>query len=209
MLAVYIISAPAKISVSAQANGYARASSEEAYFYYDKQDTSALFIVPHTYCVEILRDDGDWYYAAYASNTGIYKRVEGFCRKQDFTRVDGTPKVTYLYKTVTVTYSTGESGGSLPVLSEISVEAAFYGNFISGGAAYSYVYAQGSFGYIKGAPVDFPLNEPDITAQEPTQDAPSHKVNFALVTALVICALAAVALIMLYFTSKKKGRTDG
>lgn len=207
-LTVYIFSPSAAVRVFAAAPSYARASAAEAYFYNEKDDTTALFIVPYTYCIEILRDDGDWYYAAYASNSGIYKQVTGYCLKQDFTPVEGTPEVTFLYKSVTVTYRTEDVTGSLPVLGEISIEAAFYGNFISGGAAYSYVYSQGSFGYIKGATNDYPLNQSDEPLDKAADDTPSQSVNLGLITALVICALAAVALILLYFTSRKKNRTD-
>ena len=117
--------------------------------------------------------------------------------------------MTYLYKTVTVTYRSDDGASTLPVLNEISVEAAFYGNFYSGATAYSYVFAQGSFGYIKGSTDDYPLNLPEEQPDKPSEAVPKQNVNFGLITALVICALAALALIMLYYTSKKKSRTDG
>lgn len=188
---------------------YARASVTNAYFFLEKDLSSSVFIVPYTYCVQVLRDDGDWYYASYASNSGIYKELRGYCRKQDFTALDEQPSVVFLYRTVTVTYRTDDGTSSLPVLNEISVEAAFYGNFYSGATAYSYVYAQGSFGYIKGAVDDFPLIEPEQKPDEKPKETPAQPVNFGLATALAICGLAAAALIMLYFTSKKKNRTDG
>lgn len=208
---LYILASPAAISVSADSPTYARANVRDAYFFAEKDLTTSLFTVPYTYCVEILRDDGDWYYASYASNTGVYRELKGYCRRQDFTTLESKPEVTYLYKTVTVTYKSGDSSASLPVLNEINVEAAFYGNFYSGATAYSYVYAQGSFGYIKGAIDDYPLNLPDDPepADSPASEQSGSNVNFGLITALVICALAALALIMLYYTSKKKNRTDG
>lgn len=209
-LALYIFAAPAAPRAWADGATYARADVRDAYFFLEKDLTTSVFTVPYTYCVQILRDDGDWYYASYASNTGIYKELKGYCRKQDFTPLEGKPDVTFLYKTVTVTYKSDDGAGSLPVLNEISVEAAFYGNFYSGATAYSYVYAQGSFGYIKGANDDYPLNLPEETSQDPPQtEAKESNINFGLITALAICALAALALIMLYYTSKKKSRTDG
>ena len=208
-IVLYILAAPAALRVSADTHTYARANVREAYFFLEKDLTTSIFTVPYTYCVEILRDDGDWYYVSYASNTGVYKELKGYCRKQDFIPVEGKPDITYLYKTVTVIYKSGDETSSLPVLGEISVEAAFYGNFYSGATAYSYVYAQGSFGYIKGATDDYPLNLPAEKPDEPATDTPGQSVNFGLITALVICALAALALIMLYYTSKKKNRSDG
>ncbi len=206
---VYIFTSPAALRVSADTSSYARATVRDAYFFTEKDLSTSIFTVPYTYCVEILRDDGDWYYVSYASNTGIYRELKGYCRKQDFTLLESKPEVTYLYKTVTVTYRSDDGASTLPVLNEISVEAAFYGNFYSGATAYSYVFAQGSFGYIKGSTDDYPLNLPEEQPDTPSDSAPKQNVNFGLITALVICALAALALIMLYYTSKKKSRTDG
>lgn len=212
-LVIYIFTIPISSQntprVFADEATYARASVPAAYFFLERDLSTSVFIVPYTYCVQVLRDDGDWYYVSYASNTGIYKELRGYCRKQDFTPLNERPDVVFLYKTVTVTYRTDDGTSSLPVLGEISVEAAFYGNFYSGATAYSYVYAQGTFGYIKGAVDDFPLNEPEQKPDETPKETPTQSVNIGLATALAICGLAAVALIMLYFTSKKKNRTDG
>lgn len=208
---IFCISAPPAVPARAATANYARATAQTAYFFLEKDESSAIFIVPYTYCVTVLRDDGDWYYASYAQDAGIYKQVTGFCRKSDFSPLEDVPEVTYLYKTVTVTYRTESDNSTLPVPDGISIEAAFYGNFYSGASAYSYVYAQGSFGYIKGATEDFPLNETE--AEKDKQPAAEAKdsgggVNAALICALVICALAAAALILLYFTAKRKNRTE-
>ena len=196
-------------TANADSYRYARANVKTAYFFTDKDISSSLFAVPYTYCIEILRDEGDWYYARYGADEGIYRTIYGYCRKSDFDVVDGTPTVTYLYKSVTVTYSTGDDTGSLPVLNEINVEAAFYGTYYSGATAYSYVYCQGSFGYIRGANDDYPLNLPDDEggADEP-QPEEEEGMNVGLISALVICALAAAAIAMLYFTTRRKVNPD-
>lgn len=207
---IIALSAPLATPVYAAGASYARAAVRDAYFFSEKNLSSSLFAVPYTYCVEVLRDDGDWYYVRYANDTGLYKALYGYCRKQDFTTVEGTPQVTYLYKTVTVTYKTDGGTTSLPVLNEIAVEAAFYGTYYSGATAYSYVFCQGSFGYIAGANDDYPLNieEGDDGKDEPKEDGETKGVNAGLITAIIICALAAAAFVMLYFTTRKK-RTDG
>lgn len=196
-------------TANADSYRYARANVKTAYFFTDKDISSSLFAVPYTYCIEILRDEGDWYYARYGADEGIYRTIYGYCRKSDFDVVDGTPTVTYLYKSVTVTYSTGDDTGSLPVLNEINVEAAFYGTYYSGATAYSYVYCQGSFGYITGANDDYPLNLPDDEggADEPPPEE-EEGMNVGLISALVICALAAAAIAMLYFTTRRKVNPD-
>lgn len=212
-ITLYIFAAAAPLSAPrrafAEETAYARANVSDAYFFLEKDLTTSVFIVPYTYCVQVLREDGDWYYAAYASNNGFYKELKGYCRRADFTPLASKPDVTYLYKTVTVTYKSGEGTSTLPVLNEINVEAAFYGNFYSGATAYSYVYASGSFGYIKGAIDDYPLN---ITEEKPTDEPPDEvkgsNLNVGLIIALAICGLAALALVMLYYTSRKRGRMD-
>lgn len=191
--------------VYAAAPTYARAAVEKAYFCKEKSETTSLFAVPYTYCIEILRDEGDWYFARYASNTGIYKALEGYCKKEDFTPESGTPKVIYLYKTVTVSYSPDGNASSLPVLGEISLEAAYYGAYEAGGVDYSYVYCQGSFGYIKGKHDDYDLNLP---AEKPdgenkTDASKSSGLNFASIAFIVIASLATIVVLIIYFTTKK------
>ncbi len=190
---------------------YARAAVVDAYFCSDKSETTSLFAVPYTYCIEIIRDDGDWYYARYASDSGIYKAVYGYCKKQDFTPESGTPQVTYLYKTVTVNYTADGNASSLPVLGEIAVEAAYYGAYESGGAGYSYVYCQGSFGYIAGKNDDYPLNTPASgTGDRPSDggDSKSSGLNFGSIAFIVIASLSVVVVLVIYFTTKKP-KIDG
>jgi hypothetical protein len=188
---------------------YARSENKAGYFFTQKDLSTSLFCVPYTYCVQILRDDGDWYYVKYADDVGIYKALYGYCQKSDFSLLSQKPDVTYLYKVIQVTYKADELSPNLPVLNELTVEAAFYGTYYSGATAYSYVLCEGSFGYISGANDDYPLNitqtEEDTKAEEnPTE----YKINTQLATALILAALAAVALITLYFTTRRPHRND-
>lgn len=209
IIACMLCSCGPQLSADAESYRYARANAKTAYFFTDKDISTSLFAVPYTYCVEILRDEGDWYYVRYGADTGIYRTIYGYCRKSDFDVVEGTPEVTYLYKAITVTYTTGDDTGSLPVLDEINVEAAFYGTYYSGATAYSYVYCQGSFGYIPGANDDYPLNLPDNEGGGTDEPPPEEEgMNVGLISALVICALAAAAIAMLYFTTRKKINPD-
>ena len=197
----------ANFTVYAATPTYARATVRDAYFFAQKSNSSSLFIVPYTYCVEVLADDGDWYRVRYGGNTGLYEPVTGYCRKQDFTVESGTPAVTFLYKTVTVNYKADGSNSTLPVLNEIAVEAAFYGTYYSGATAYSYVLCQGNFGYIEGANDDYPLNE--ITPQEPTGgedkggQSKASGWSAGLIALTVISALALTVIAVIYFTTHK------
>ena len=189
---------------------YARAIVTDGYFFTQKDLSTSLFAVPYTYCVQVIREDGEWYYVKYAEDSGVYRAMYGYVLKKDFTPLYERPDVVYLYKPITITYRADEGSSSLPVLGEITVEAAFYGTYYSGATAYSYVLCQGSFGYIQGANDDYPLNiieqpDPDDDNNEET----SGGVNSALVTAIVLVALAAGALILLFVSTRKHDRLNG
>lgn len=195
-------------SASSSSAAYARAMVNDGYFFTQKDLSTSIFAVPYTYCVQLIRDDGEWYYVKYAEDTGVYRALYGYVRREDFKLLSEKPEVTYLYKPVTVTYRADDGSSSLPVLGEISVEAAFYGNFYSGATAYSYVLCQGTFGYIQGANDDYPLN---IEEEPPPEDEQKkeHGVNSGVVTAIVLVALAAGALILLFVTTRKRDGMNG
>lgn len=192
-----VFAAPAK---------YAQANSEQSYFYREK-DRGPLFAVPYTYCIEILRDEGDWYYARYAADDGFYKEKLGYCKKSDFTPLQGTPQVVYLYKSVTVKYSAGEDVGPLDPPPDKVEEVPYYGAVKLFNDYYSYVLCGDKFCYIEGANDDYPPN--DVTSAsatvEETEPAAGQKpkVSAALIATIVIIVLLAGVLVMLYFTAKK------
>lgn len=201
---------PTTLTAYGATASYARANVKTAYFFTEKNTSSSLFAVPYTYCIEILRDEGDWYYARYASDNGVYKALYGYCRKEDFTPESSTPTVTYLYKTVPISYSVSSGVTSLPVLSEITLEGAYYGVYYAGATVYSYVYCQGSFGYVEGANDDYPLNIPDEASNpsdgsdgggENTGDTP--KVSAGLIAFFVIASLLVVVVLVIFFTTRR------
>ena len=182
---------------------YAQAVTTTAYFFSQKDLSTSLFAVPYTYYVRVVRDDGQWYYVQYAEDEGIYRALYGYVLKSDFETVDEPPAVTYLFKSLTITFSAGDENSSLPALGEIEMEAAFYGTYYSGATAYSYVLCGDSFGYIAGANDDYPLNPLPSDEEETTEEEPDGGGN-AVVTAVVIVALAAGAIILIYLSTKKK-----
>ena len=183
---------------------YARADARDIYFC-DKKDLSgALFTIPYTYCVEVLATDGEWYYVKYAEDVGLYRALYGYCLKERFTLVDEPPENIYLYMPVTVTFKADTVVGSLPVLSELNVTAAFYGTYYAGASAYSYVLYDNSFGYIYGANDDYPLNE--IPVDDPIEEPPTEtkeSSNSKMLIAVIIAGLAVAAIVILYFAGKK------
>ena len=113
-------------------------------------------------------------------------------------RDDGTPKATYLYKTVTVKFSAGGSNPSLPVLGEIALEAAYYGAYEKGGVFYSYVRCQGDFGYIEGKIDDYELNIPTTPPEDNKAEnaGGGNNLNFASIAFIVIASLAVVVVLI-------------
>lgn len=182
---------------------YARADAKDIYFCEKKDLNYALFTIPYTYCVEILSVDGDWYYVKYADDGGLYRALYGYCKSENLTPVDEPPQNIYLNMPVTVTFKADTPVGSLPVLNELNVTAAFYGTYFAGATAYSYVLYDGTFGYIYGANDNYPLNE-FPKQEQPEQPKTEGGTNVKLITGLALAALAAAALIILYLTGRKK-----
>lgn len=185
----------------AAAYKYARAYRKDVYFCERKDLKYSLFTIPYTYCVEILSDDGEWYYVKYAEDSGDYRALYGYCLHSGLTPVDEPPENIYLNYPVTVTFKPDVPSGSLPVLGELNVTAAFYGTYYSGASAYAYVLYDGGFGYVYGAHDDYPLNplpEPE-QPEEPAAESGDNK----LLIGLALAGVAAAALIILYFTGKR------
>lgn len=190
------------IRTEAAAYKYARADQKDVYFCERKDLKYALFTIPYTYCVEILSNDGEWYYVKYAEDNGMYRALYGYCLHAGLTPVNEPPENIYLNMPVTVTFKVEDSVGSLPVLGELNVTAAFYGTYYSGASAYAYVLYDGDFGYVYGAHDDYPLNV--IPDDQPTTPAPEPESgDNKLIIGLALAGVAAAALIILYFTGKR------
>ena len=193
---------PTVYAASAQ---YARANHDEAYFY--SEDKKSLFAVPKNYYVEVLDEEGEWYKVQYAEDAGLYKTLKGYCKKLDFTLETSVSDKIYLNKTITVTYNAPENNSSLPTLDNLKYEAAYYGYYKHGGEDYSYVYCQGSFGYILGKFEDYEPNTPAFANSGGTESGGAG-LNFASIAFIVIASLAIVVILIIYFTTKKP-RIDG
>lgn len=184
---------------------YARADARDIYFCKDKNST-ALFAVPYTYCVEIISTDGDWYYVKYGESNNVYEPLYGYCKSENLTPVDEPPQNKFLFYTVPLTFRTDSYGSSLPASNELTVNAAFYGTYYSGGFAYSYVRYNGNYYYTAGANDDYPLNEiPSVGVSGPppeTTDPPSSASDKVII-AVVIAVIAGAVLVVIYYTSRR------
>lgn len=202
-----VFPAVSAIPVNAAGYGYARAESKTAYFYREKDNSTILFAVPHGYCIEILRDDGEWYYARYANDSGIYREKLGYCRKEQFTPVEGVPTVTYLYKTVSVNFKADKVSGVLPTLGDISLEAAYYGALTLGNIDYAYVYCQGNFGYIEGK---FEEDVAEVFKPEENDGTNSGGGGWSagLISVIIILALFVAVIVVLHFVTANGKKKD-
>ncbi|MBO5328238.1 MAG: hypothetical protein J6B04_03610 [Clostridia bacterium] len=182
---------------------YAKAEVRDAYFCLEPNTQSAVFAIPYTYCVQVLSENGDWYKVKYAEDDGVFRALYGYCLKSKLTLLSKKPAITYLNKTVAVKYSINIPSTSLPVLNEITLNAAYYGSYYQGPTAYSYVYCEGSFGYISGANDDYPLNLNETPT--PSENATStEQPNVKLIVGVCIGVLVAAALLLLFFGNRKK-----
>lgn len=185
----------------AATDNYAVPKDRECYFCGEKDLSSALFAVPYTYCVEIIRDDGEWLYVSYASDEGDYRRLTGYCLSSDFDRVSVPPKNKYLNKIITVTFSADNGQTSLPSPSPILAEAVFYGTFRYGANSFSYVRCQGVFCYVSGADDSYPLNETEETEDvfkpenSTTAERNTGLIIFIIILVAALAVLAAIAFI--------------
>lgn len=177
----------------------------DAYFCKEKNEDSALFLIPQTYCVEILGEEGDWYSVRYAEDSGAYQALKGYCLKSDVVPCVKPLENLYLNMSVKVTYRTDEATNLLPALGPIEFEAAYYGAYELGKTDCSYVLCNGYFGYIPRVIENYPLNVlPDKPALAPSGDGGGKA---ALIAAIAVIAVAAAAILILYFTGKKRPLT--
>lgn len=184
---------------------YGRADARDIYIYERADENYALFTIPYTYCVEILSKDGNWYHVRYAENTEMYESIYGYCLADKLTVIDTPPENIYLNMTVPLTFKTDAPIGSLPTAGELTVSAAFYGNYYSGGTAYSYVRYDKKYFYVSGIDDNYPLNE---IGTEPEPEPETHSDNKAII-AIAIAVFAVGAILVLYFASRKSKIFNG
>lgn len=205
VVAAAAASAPTGTAV-AETVKYAMALTDDVYIYDEMQNNTELFALPATYCVEITREYDGWYRVNYAEDEGLYEKVTGYCKKDDLQLLDGAPVNLYLNYPVEVTlFSGADPKSGLPGL-ELTVTAAFYGNYYRANTSYIYLKYGGGFGYVEGKIDDYVKNDipsaPVFSENEPQTD----KGSSALVPALVLGALALTAVAVLVITGRRHKR---
>lgn len=191
-------------SVTVKKYAYADFGSK-TYLCAEPDENKAKFLIPQTYCVEILGEVKNWYHVKYAEDNGLYRAVEGYCLKDDLILCEQPPENLYLHMTVKIVYKTEQVSSLLPGLENIEVTAAFYGAYEIGRTGCSYVYCNDKFAYIPGAIEDYPMNNlPNRPTVAPAQKGGG---NAALIATIVVTVAAAAAITILYFTGKRPPKT--
>ncbi len=202
------------VNAAEEEYGYARVTQENTYLYTQPEAQSGLFILPQSYFVHITGISGEYYAVEYLAGTAGKTAVRGYCRADEVMPVDYIPQTPYLSYTVRVTFRTGEG---LPdgFITEYTVDAAYYGDFLYGSAVCYYVEMEGNFGYVPASscpPLDYPLNT-EHTETEEEETPPAAAGSFGALNAVLICVLAAVALGAVYFlfrpAKKRRPQEDG
>lgn len=184
---------------------------DKVYFYGDKKASSALFAIPETYCVEILKDEGEWCYCRYAKDEGAYKAQFGYCLKSDLTFIEEPLENEYLNYTLEVEFC-AEQGNSQIDPFKVRLTVAFYGNGTMNSAGMSCVGYGGGLGYVPDTVNDYPLNDVPQPTVSTDVTEPENSVNVTLIVAAVITVIAVVAVAVLYFAGKRPKlppKTDG
>lgn len=207
ILSILICILPAAFSGAARADTvtpsrYAYADlGSTVYICTDKSKSTAIFAIPETYCVEILKEENGWLYVRYAEDSGIYRAVTGYCLKDELVACDRPLEKPYLYTTVTVRYSADKIGGVLPGLADIEMTAAYYGAYTVAGVDYSYVLCGDSFGYVSGSLQNYPLNT--LPGSPTFSETQTPETDATLVSVIAILGIAALAVVVLFISCRK------
>lgn len=211
LLIIFIVAVAAALLPvrTAYASDYtylAKPTGRECYFFSDKDLSAALFAVPYSYCVRVIKSEGEWLYASYAEDEDGYKKLYGYCKSEEFERVTSLPKCEYLNKTVTVTYTASGGESSFKPPSDMQVEALYYGEYRHGANSYSYVLCRNAFCYVEGANDDYPLNEYEKqTEADGDESIAEEKTNTTgLIIFTVVLAVALVTVCGIAFGAKRK-----
>lgn len=198
-----LISASSRQALAAEGKKYAMALTDDVYLYDEMQRNTELFALPCTYCVQITKEYDEWYRVIYAEDDGFYEKITGYCKKDNLLILDEPPEEYYLNYPVEVVLSSG--GGEAPALPglQITVTAAFYGNFYRADTSYIYLRYNDGFGYIEGEIDDYPQNEVPSSPTFSENGGSTPEQGTSVAAGIIIAVLAAVAVIVLIVTGRK------
>jgi hypothetical protein len=146
---LYLLSPfPAPTLTRAQADVYACVLTDDAYFYSSKDVRRGLFVLPQTYYVRILKEEGEFCKIEYQTDDEYTRKLIGYAKTDTLTPVPYVPEQPFFYKVFDTTYTLDGSVGGEGFLDEIRLTCAYYGDYVVGTATYCYVLRGGDFGYV-------------------------------------------------------------
>lgn len=194
------------LTQSATTYAYACIRSADVYLY-EKESGGGLFILPYTYYVKILAEGVDYCYVQYQTDTAPYKAVYGYCKTEQLTFVDYTPKTPYLSYVVEATYRLDGADNAFvgdSILSTVTVSYAYYGDYTVGASVYHYVTLNGKTGYLpKQTDISYELNteyEQRLPEAPPSQDVPAAtETNIPVASVALFALLCLLAVGFVYY----------
>lgn len=173
---------PKTLSASADdlpnAGDYACVLTNDAYFYTDKHERCALFLLPESYYVKLLEYAPEYCKIEYQTDDTNRKKLIGYAKTEHLTFVNYLPKRPYLSYVFEVDYYIEDPKiEDDSFLNKITLSCFYYGDYVVGNATYCYVLQNGSFGYVpKPDDLYYERNleyEEFLSASKPTPDEPS------------------------------------
>ena len=198
----------------AATDAYACILQENVYFYESESTESGLFILPQTYYVKVLFASHPFTKVEYLTDSANSKKRIGYCKTEELTFVNYTPKNPYLYHVFDVTYTAEQASGQDDFFHKITLTCTYYGNYTIGAKTYAYVLQGTQFGYVP-LPVGFtyPKNTEHADATSPEANSPTTPpgdagTNPAQIAILVVLCLLVPLLAALVLRSSKKRPFD-
>lgn len=163
-----------------ESSEWVRINGEGVFLYANNYSQKVLCILQDTYYLRVIKEEDTMLFVSLMGESSDFPAITGYVWTSQVKKVKSTP-VTPYYPTEYITVKTDSAALKLsPVPSaETLVVAAntqkicFYGEIISYGETWYYVYFAGKFGYVRSSQVTMPQISPHPTPTEETTPAVS------------------------------------
>lgn len=193
------------LTAKADGDTYACILSESVYFYASDDEKTELFILPKTYYVKVLEKGKTFTKVEYLPGSNSLKPLHGYCKTAALTFVAYQPSTPYLDAKFQVTYTVDGYAPSDPLLSPVTFECNYCGEYSVGSKKYAYVLRGEEFTYVPlPSGFTYPLNDEHLTklpsdsslSSSSAQPQPANGGQTALLILLAILIPILAALIL-------------
>ena len=206
LLLMIFLGSPAVTASAAEETAYAVAAQPDVWFYASEDESSALFLLPYTYYVKVIRRGEEFSYVEYLTDEPPYKKISGYCRTDKLVFVDYVPARPYLRREVTLSYSLPQSGTLSGSFSTVEKSFLYYGHRYEGTQLYYYVLSGDTFGYVPAdRELEYDLNTDylDYLASVDAAGKAGGALSPAAIAVICIACVAAVAIAVFVVRGKK------